>query len=181
MTELKLENIYPVVAPKKRLESFLHEDLLDVALGFSVRVFAEDGAIVYESAMTEDDLETIGISYDDIKKAAFENFKSRYSPKLVHFSVMDALSTDKMAFGAVYLAFPEVLAGIADRFGDDLCIIPSSTEELILLKMSEAGSKDDVNSMLRDVNANPDCIDEDTYLFDNAYIFSRDTGRITKW
>lgn len=178
---LILEDVYPAVYPKKRAEHFVHEDLLDLALSFDVRAYSEDGTILSSSALTKEELASSGISYEEMKEIAFDNFKSRYKPKLMDFDVMYVLTTDAMCYGAVYLALPEVIEALADSFAVDLCVIPSSTEELILLELEETDNAEEVNAIIRSVNADPECINEDTYLSDNAYLFSRRTGKITKW
>ena len=60
---------------------------------------------------------------------------------------------------------------IADFFGEDFYILPSSIHEVLLLPQSKAPSKEQLDQMVREVNR--DCLDPGDYLSDHAYYYSK--------
>lgn len=90
---------------------------------------------------------------------------------------MYVLSNRKNFHGAGTILYKNLLKEIAEKWGCDICILPSSIHEVILVPMSEAGSYEEMSQMVREVNQTQVMPEE--VLSDHMYLFSRKTGKIT--
>ena len=90
---------------------------------------------------------------------------------------MYILSNNTGVNGATSILYGGVLKSIADRFGSDLIIIPSSINEVLILKADGEFSISDVTEMVKEVNAEEVAPEE--VLSDHAYQYVRALDRIT--
>ncbi len=91
-------------------------------------------------------------------------------------SHMYVLSCKTKMNGAVYIADEEELSIICERLEDDLCILPSSRHEIIILPVSTV-TKDEGYSHLKEMvcEVNATQVSEEDFLSDSVYIFERAT------
>lgn len=143
-------------------------------------------------------LDEWGVTMDELRNAAYRNYPQFYeiSIKSLDEIVMaiygimprqneipqDDLS-DKIYVvsnqfqlnGATIILFPEKLQIIAEKFGRDLYILPSSIHELLVLPKTTDSAKA-LREMVHEVNET--CVEKIEQLSDNVYCYSRLTGRI---
>lgn len=74
--------------------------------------------------------------------------------------------------GAAYLLQKDELHKLSRKLNSNLYILPSSIHELIIIPYSDRISKDDLLTMVQDVNATQVAPDE--FLADNIYLYSRE-------
>ena len=82
--------------------------------------------------------------------------------------------------GATCMVYPNLLNEIANLFEDDLCLIPSSIHELLILpyhNMPNGYSLKDIEEMVQEVNETE--LHDDEILSDHLYIYHRDSQEIT--
>ena len=77
--------------------------------------------------------------------------------------------------GAIMMMFPEVLKPIAEMWGQDLYILPSSIHEVLVLPKSEF-EVHELKEMVLEVNLSQVTIEE--RLSDNVYSFSVESGNV---
>jgi hypothetical protein len=82
--------------------------------------------------------------------------------------------------GAVSLIYPKLLKRIADFLDDNLIIIPSSIHELLIIPESSIKteySMEDLGEMITEMNETQ--LTDDEILSDHAYLYERNTGRLS--
>lgn len=79
--------------------------------------------------------------------------------------------------GASTICFPEVLKEVADKYGKDLVIFPSSIHECILQPVDETTNFITLDKMVQNVNENE--VDPQEVLSNHAYRFIREENKIT--
>lgn len=90
---------------------------------------------------------------------------------------MFILTNTSRVNGAVCMLYPNLLAKIANHFGRDLFILPSSIHEVILIPADKKTTCEDLSFMVREVNGSQLAPEE--ILSDHAYYFCMDSGKIT--
>lgn len=78
--------------------------------------------------------------------------------------------------GAGCILYENLLMEIAEKWDDDICILPSSIHETILMPADAAGSVEKISQMVREVNQTQ--LSPEEVLSDHAYKFVRKTGEI---
>lgn len=78
--------------------------------------------------------------------------------------------------GAGCILYKNLLMEIAEKWDDDICILPSSIHETMLVPAAAAGSGEKISEMVRVVNQTQ--LSPEEVLSDHAYKFVRKTGEI---
>ena len=81
------------------------------------------------------------------------------------------LSNEYLTEGAVLMTCKNLMDEIADFFGEDFYIIPSSIHEVLLFPLSRAPSKEELNRAIQEINR--DHLEPEEYLSDHAYYYSK--------
>ena len=81
------------------------------------------------------------------------------------------LSNEYLTEGAVLMTCKNLMDEIADFFGEDFYIIPSSIHEVLLFPISRAPSKEELNRAIQEINR--DHLEPEEYLSDHAYYYSK--------
>lgn len=89
---------------------------------------------------------------------------------------MYVLTNKYRTHGAGCIFYKNLLKEIAEKWDCDICIIPSSIHETILLPVDTMGSCGEISEMVRTVNQTQ--LRPEEILSDNAYQFNRETGKI---
>lgn len=79
-------------------------------------------------------------------------------------------------YGAVYLLYEDVLQDVAEELEDDLCIIPSSVNELIVA----SAHSNIIDSLAEAIRVTNSCeLQKEELLSDSVYYYDREDKRIT--
>ncbi len=78
--------------------------------------------------------------------------------------------------GAACILYDNLLSSLSKKFNDDFYIIPSSVHEVLLIPQSVTASKEELDSMIREVNATQ--VPDEDILSDHAYLYLRDQNKI---
>ena len=85
------------------------------------------------------------------------------------------LTNQKEVDGAIYFMSPEVVGAIAEALEDDLYILPSSVNEVLLVRASEVrDGVDGLKEMVRDVNET--IVAEKEILSYSVYHYDKEHG-----
>lgn len=141
--------------------------------------------------ITYDILKHYEISEEELDKIAMDNlaktefsFKSMYDilkemvpegfPMPPVDDSMYVLTNETKINGAAAILDKGIMNKIAEQLGCDFVIIPSSIHEVIILKVEENMSVDDLKQIIGDVNNTE--LDPKEVLSDHPYIYSRKNG-----
>lgn len=89
---------------------------------------------------------------------------------------MHVLSTEIKEFGAAAIVSPHVQNMCFEKLGEEYYVLPSSVHELILLPVSLAVGREDLEALVREVNSF--YVSEEDYLGDCVYRYSSALGQI---
>lgn len=197
------DQIVPAICNAEKCYDYLkdapHEAFCDLAIYYRIIVDIRDGegSVLVSNQL----LNTWGVTLDEVKSQAWENLKRDNPPSFN--SMYDVLKESMPAFadvalpeeadhslgmhvltnrsktaGAVYMADFSVLKVIAEDMNSDLIILPSSRHEVIVLPLDMAktpNSLADMKAMVTEINHNGTVSDED-FLGDSVYIYHREHG-----
>lgn len=137
--------------------------------------------------------EILGMTEEEIYAAALANTLRLFPPKLMNLGryvemsigaelplgedevTTYILTNQKEVDGAVYFMSPEVVGAIAEALEDDLYILPSSVNEVLLVRASELeDGVDKLKEMVRDVNET--IVSEKDILSYSVYHYDKENG-----
>lgn len=84
---------------------------------------------------------------------------------------MFVVTNKNSSYGAVEILNVPILESISDKFGSDLCILPSSVHEIIVIPIDKNIDFEYVNSMIKSVNETN--LSPKDVLSDHAYVYIR--------
>ena len=154
-----------------------HTDFLDLTFVYFI-VLDRTGTGMDTILIKNEYLGEWGITKDELHDIACSNFTPLFSMCLYGTGSMDRffmITTKCKLFGAVYMAHFDLLKCIADAFDDDLCIIPSSIHEIMLVPCSGL-IREEVDEVIKKVNK--EAVEDNEYLSDHMYTFSRKLERV---
>ena len=93
------------------------------------------------------------------------------------FLPLYVLSNYQKTNGAGCILYKDLLKIIAEKYQTDFYILPSSIHEVLLLPVDESREREELSSMVQEINNTQLCKEE--ILSDHVYYFSRETGKIT--
>lgn len=139
-------------------------------------------------------MENLEITFNELEEAAEKNTEEVYK---AHFSSMTEVITEILGIpnyelplfpnemgmyvlsnetkfnGASTVLYKGMLTSISHFLNDSLYILPSSCHEVIILKASDVGRKEDLEVMVHEVNENEVSIQD--YLSDYVFFFNKAT------
>ena len=89
---------------------------------------------------------------------------------------MYVLSNEKRIEGAACMLYPNRIRDFSDIIGSSLYIIPSSIHELLLLPTKDTENKDEIRSMIKEINDTQ--VSENEILSYSLYYYDREAGKI---
>ncbi len=90
---------------------------------------------------------------------------------------MYVISNRRMVNGASAILYPGILAGMSEKFNENIYIIPSSVHEVIIIPDDGRGDPEYLRSMIYSINRTQ--LDPQDVLSDSLYYFDRETEKIT--
>ena len=154
------------------VEQSISKEFLDLSAVVRV-VLKMDKEGMASMALSKGDAEILGMTEEEIYAAALANTLRLFPPKLMNLGryvemsigaelplgedevTTYILTNQKEVDGAIYFMSPEVVGAIAEALEDDLYILPSSVNEVLLVRASELeDGVDELKEMVRDANEN---------------------------
>lgn len=136
----------------------------------------EDEEKTTSGMVTNEMLEKAGYTEDELYKFAYENTKK--DAVIGRVFGMFYLTTKRRSHGAASILFPELIKEVADYYGCDLYLVPSSTVEWLAISVRGiSGGAGFVNSMLCESNFRAES--EEEILGERCYYYNYKTGEIT--
>ena len=174
------------------VEQSISKEFLD--LSAVVRVILKmDKEGMASMALSKGAAEILGMTEEEIYAAALANTLRLFPPKLMNLGryvemsiggklpfgedevTTYILTNQKEVDGAIYFMSPEVVGAIAEALEDDLYILPSSINEVLLVRASELeDGVDKLKEMVRD--ANETVVAEKDILSYNVYHYDKEHG-----
>lgn len=174
------------------VEQSISKEFLDLSAVVRV-VLKMDKEGVASMALSKGDAEILGMTEEEIYAAALANTLRLFPPKLMNLGryvemsigaelplgedevTTYILTNQKEVDGAIYFMSPEVVGAIAEALEDDLYILPSSVNEVLLVRASELeDGVDKLKEMVRD--ANETVVSEKDILSYNVYHYDKEHG-----
>ena len=174
------------------IEKCISKEFLDLSAVVRV-VLKMDKEGMASMALSKGDAEILGMTEEEIYAAALANTLRLFPPKLMNLGryvemsigaelplgedevTTYILTNQKEVDGAIYFMSPEVVGAIAEALEDDLYILPSSVNEVLLIRASELeDGVDELKEMVRD--ANETVVAEKDILSYNVYHYDKEHG-----
>ena len=174
------------------IEKCISKEFLDLSAVVRV-VLKMDKEGMASMALSKGDAEILGMTEEEIYAAALANTLRLFPPKLMNLGryvemsigaelplgedevTTYILTNQKEVDGAIYFMSPEVVGAIAEALEDDLYILPSSVNEVLLVRASELeDGVDKLKEMVRD--ANETVVAEKDILSYNVYHYDKEHG-----
>lgn len=185
---------------RELLKEVPHRKILDLAVVYEYFLDTDDNRSA-SILIRNDHMEAWGVTADELYAIASKN-----SPELMGYRLcsieeivreiygirvdslpdsgkpekntmpMYVLTNEHKFHGAGCILCGNLLKKIADKWGCNICIIPSSIHETILIPMSAAGNCEVTSQMVREVNQTQ--VSPEEILSDHVYQFNRETGEI---
>lgn len=174
------------------VEQSISKEFLDLSAVVRV-VLKMDKEGMASMALSKGAAEILGMTEEEIYAAALANTLRLFPPKLMNLGryiemsigaelplgedevTTYILTNQKEVDGAIYFMSPEVVGAIAEALEDDLYILPSSVNEVLLVRASELeDGVDELKEMVRD--ANETVVAEKDILSYNVYHYDKEHG-----
>lgn len=89
---------------------------------------------------------------------------------------MYILSNETRSYGAAAMLYPDLLRKIGEQVGENYYVIPSSVHETIIVAESESPEKDELCSMIEEINETQ--VEAEEVLSNHAYYYDCSTGKL---
>jgi len=107
----------------------------------------------------------------------FCNDHIELSKDLLPVFPMYVLSNTTKLNGSGCILYEDLLSEIAQNLDSDFYILPSSIHEVLLIPVASASSREDLSSMVHEINATQ--LAREEVLSDRVYFYSRHSGKVT--
>ena len=163
------------------LKGIPYELKADLAVVYYTIAETEEGSGI--TLITNDCMKIMGISPELLKETAWENTLRRKRavmkalPDMVGSETpvpLYVLSNEEMHLGAVTIFYPMLLDIIADELEEDICILPSSIHECLIMPVNDETDFAELRRIVKKVNDTE--VSEAEILSYNIYRFSRLRG-----
>lgn len=153
----------------------------DVAVVFYLQDRQEERNVIIP--VTHEVVEELELGYDQLVRVAWRNTVRKKKAVLMPLAdllgelpepgmpELYVLSNEDMHLGAVTMFYPGLLAMIANRFNRDLCILPSSIHECLLMPVTPDTDMHALKEIVKRVNDTE--VDKDDILSYSVYRYNR--------
>lgn len=166
--------VIPQAGNEKFLSNVPHKCVLDFAMIYRLVFPAEDEGF-NSCIITNDIAEGFHVTAEELNALAMENM-----PKILPAVVLEEhnafvlLTNEKRIFGAASMFYPNVLKEISEHVSSDLCILPASVHEVILVP--DVGQNiEEMNRVIKTANT---LVEKEEILATHAYHYCRKTDSI---
>lgn len=176
---LRKEDVILQVINRNRNQEYLkelpHRTFLDLAVIYRLMVITEDRQM-YSSVINEAMRREMQLEEEELFRLARRQMKQRMPYRMFQVcGPLYAYTNDNYCFGAASILEKAGIRRLADRFREDLYILPASIHEIMLLPRG-AVSREMARNMLR--KANLEGIEPQEWLSDEVYVYRRAEDRI---
>ena len=184
----KRNRIYCAAVYKDRVEEEKNELLYEMHDDIAVIFYLQEmkGNVRIITPVTRSMAKDLGLEAEELMKIAWKNTITQKNATIRQLSsvlgIKDdpvglyVLSNEDMYFGAVTIFYPGLLETIAEEFGTDLFILPSSVHECLLLPCDGAYDSSFLARIVRAVNETE--IEKEDLLSFSVYRFRREDSRM---
>lgn len=162
-----------------------HRELLDLSIIYEIDVTDPTGGF-WVAVLTDAMVEHLGLTEAELYASANGNENIVYDT-LTNYIYDDHIEETKDAtilfvtierkpHGACAILHKETLSEIAEMWGDDLIICPSSVHEIIVLPANFSDDRAAMLDIVKSVNATE--VRPEDFLSDNVYYFDRATTEV---
>lgn len=155
------------------LDSIVHKDYLDLVIVFKELVQSDEE--VLSRVITYADLEMMKMSIEELNELAKANSRRLLPPELKDFFGMSVLTNENMLMGASAILYSDLLEQVAELFGDDVYLIPSSIHEFIAVPATGLEA-DALVEMIQ--TANGSVVRANEVLSDHPYLYKRQSKEL---
>lgn len=184
---------------RSQLLQMPHETREDLALRYLL--WTNNNGSRHLTRITNAQLNQWGITQETLRRDAWDNMKKIFPPivrsmseilmemteeendKMVTVDMGESIlyvltNTDKY-YGASYMFDEELMSNIAERFEDDLVILPSSIHEILFLPRQNAINIGELISIVMEVNYSQ--VQPEEVLSNSVYVYDRKTHIIRSY
>ena len=176
---------------EERLTKIPHRLIEDLAIIYYIDI-NEDSQNKYSITIDNNIINTWKITEEELFKHAEQNTVKKYPLYVISMDSLVGLPMNTHMYvvsnrfgmdGAIAVFYPDALKSLAEKFNDDLMIIPSSINEVIVVPMKAVKSKNmDVNGIARMIgNINKECVANSEILSDHPYIYYKKADSVIAW
>ena len=188
--------IYRLIGRKENqelLKEIPHKNYLDLAIIYYVLLEVDECGMA-SMMVRKEHMEMWKVAEEDLYYRACKNTQEllpyEFAPmrtvieELLGFEAeenqtekMYILSNEMRSYGASALIYPDCLRKIAGEVGENFFVLPSSVHETIIVAESEAPDKEELCSLIEEINETQ--VEAEEVLSDRAYYYDRETGKLT--
>lgn len=123
----------------------------------------------------------LGMTPDALYEKAIANTQRMFPEEVISpVSDLSMVTNQKALYGATVILYPNVLEQLAERYGGNLYLLPSSVHEFIVVPDDGMHSVQALQTMVREINKNEDVIKPEDILTNSVYHYNKETKELTK-
>lgn len=162
---------------REMLENVPHKEFLDLSVIYRIAVPDADGRGYATALITNDLLEELDLTADELDRLAIINSSRELKTQLLKISdEMVMMTTEAKMFGAINLMRLDELKALSEAMDANLYILPSSVHDLMIIKDKGTFSEKNLFDMLK--TGNDQCNDIAENLSYNIYYYDRERNAL---
>lgn len=159
------------------LESVPHKEYFDLSLIYRIAVPYADGTGYATALITNELMEELEMTADELDKLAEENSRRDLPTQLFRMGpYLTMMTTESKMYGAINLLRTDEIKKLSDEMDGSLYLLPSSVHDLMVLKDDGHHVENGLFEMLK--SGNDKCNDIDENLSYNIYYYDREENKL---
>ncbi len=159
------------------LETAPHKEFFDLSIIYRIAVPDEDGKGYATALVTNEMMEELGVTAEELDRLAEENSRRDLKTQLFPMTTeLTMMTTEAKMYGAVNLLRMDEIKKVSEKMNANLYILPSSVHDLMVIRENEMTSEITLFAMLKD--GNETCNDPDENLSYNIYYYDREKNAL---